>query len=108
MADLEKMSQKIKEFKQREQDILECALDLFLSQGEDKVTVEMIADKVGIGKGTDDSLSLPRGEGVKEGVVAKFDVDQILKVPSPVASLLLVGVDSDCGAGGKLRSQVVT
>ena len=37
--------------KQREQDILACA-EVLLEQGEDKVTVEMIADKVGIGKDT--------------------------------------------------------
>jgi AcrR family transcriptional regulator len=52
MVDFEKVSQKAREFRQREQDILQTALTLFLSHGEDKVTVEMIAEKVGIGKGT--------------------------------------------------------
>lgn len=50
--DFEKVSQKAREFRQREQDILQTALTLFLAHGEDKVTVEMIAEKVGIGKGT--------------------------------------------------------
>ena len=50
--DFEKMSQKAREFRQREQDILQTALALFLHHGEEKVTVEMIAEKVGIGKGT--------------------------------------------------------
>ncbi|MGH8494041.1 MAG: TetR/AcrR family transcriptional regulator [Moraxellaceae bacterium] len=52
MSDLAKATQKAREFRQREQSILDCALQLFIEQGEDKVTVEMIADKVGIGKGT--------------------------------------------------------
>ncbi len=52
IVDLEKATRRVKEFRQREEDILQCALKLFLSLGEDKVTVEMIADEVGIGKGT--------------------------------------------------------
>ncbi|CUR45807.1 Transcriptional regulator, TetR family [Alloalcanivorax xenomutans] len=52
MADLEKATRKAQEFRQREQQILDTALELFLEQGEDRVTVEMIADRVGIGKGT--------------------------------------------------------
>jgi len=51
-VDFEKVSQKAKEFRQREKDILRTALSLFLTHGEDKVTVEMIAEHVGIGKGT--------------------------------------------------------
>ena len=49
---LEKARQKVKEFKQRERGILACALRLFLDKGEDKVTVEMIAEEAEIGKGT--------------------------------------------------------
>lgn len=52
MTDLEKATRRVQEFRQREREILDVALDLFLEQGEDRVTVEMIADKVGIGKGT--------------------------------------------------------
>ena len=52
MGDLEKATRKAREFRQREQEILDAALALFLEQGEDRVTVEMIADRVGIGKGT--------------------------------------------------------
>lgn len=52
MSDLAKATQKAREFRQREQAILDCAQQLFIELGEDKVTVEMIADKVGIGKGT--------------------------------------------------------
>lgn len=52
MSDLAKATQKAREFRQREQAILDCALSLFMELGEDRVTVEMIADKVGIGKGT--------------------------------------------------------
>jgi AcrR family transcriptional regulator len=52
MGDLEKATRKAQEFRQREQQILDVALVLFLEQGEDRVTVEMIADRVGIGKGT--------------------------------------------------------
>lgn len=52
MSDLAKATQKAREFRQREQSILDCAQQLFIEMGEDKVTVEMIADKVGIGKGT--------------------------------------------------------
>jgi AcrR family transcriptional regulator len=43
---------KIREFRRREQEILDTSLKLFLEEGEDSVTVEMIADAVGIGKGT--------------------------------------------------------
>ncbi len=52
MSDLAKATQKAREFRQREQAILDCAQQLFIEMGEEKVTVEMIADKVGIGKGT--------------------------------------------------------
>ena len=52
MGDLEKATRRAQEFRQREREILDAALELFLEQGEDRVTVEMIADKVGIGKGT--------------------------------------------------------
>jgi AcrR family transcriptional regulator len=52
MSDLETATRKVQEFRQRERQILDVALALFLEQGEDRVTVEMIADKVGIGKGT--------------------------------------------------------
>jgi AcrR family transcriptional regulator len=45
-------SRKVREFVRREQEILDAALALFLAQGEEGVTVEMIADAVGIGKGT--------------------------------------------------------
>jgi len=48
----EKETRKVREFKRREEEILETALQLFRVHGEDKVTVEMIADNVGIGKGT--------------------------------------------------------
>ena len=49
---MQKESRKVREFRRREQEILDTALPLFLEQGEDSVTVEMIADEVGIGKGT--------------------------------------------------------
>ena len=52
MGDLEKATRKAQEFRQRERQILDAALALFLEEGEDRVTVEMIADRVGIGKGT--------------------------------------------------------
>lgn len=52
MSDLQKASQKAQEFRRREEDILQKAQELFIEHGEDKVTVEMIADAVGIGKGT--------------------------------------------------------
>lgn len=49
---IEKQARRVKEFRQREARILDAALNLFLEQGEDQVTVEMIAERVGIGKGT--------------------------------------------------------
>ena len=49
---MQKESRKVREFRRREQEILDTALQLFLSEGEDSVTVEMIAEAVGIGKGT--------------------------------------------------------
>jgi len=52
MDGLERATQRVKEFRAREQDILNCAEQLFLGKGEDGVTVEMIAEKAGIGKGT--------------------------------------------------------
>lgn len=52
MVDFQKASQKAQEFKAREEEILRSAEKLFLEKGEDRVTVEMIADDVGIGKGT--------------------------------------------------------
>ncbi|RRJ84757.1 TetR/AcrR family transcriptional regulator [Aestuariirhabdus litorea] len=47
-----KKSRKEREFVRREQEILDVALDLFLRKGEENVTVELIAEEVGIGKGT--------------------------------------------------------
>lgn len=49
---MQKEPRKVREFRRREQEILDTALELFLEKGEDVVTVEMIADTVGIGKGT--------------------------------------------------------
>ena len=49
---MQKESRKVREFRRREQEILDTALQLFLSEGEDSVTVEMIAEAAGIGKGT--------------------------------------------------------
>ena len=49
---MQKESRKAREFRRREQEILDTSLKLFLENGEDSVTVEMIADAVGIGKGT--------------------------------------------------------
>lgn len=49
---MQKESRKVREFRRREQEILDTSLKLFMEQGEDSVTVEMIADAVGIGKGT--------------------------------------------------------
>ena len=49
---MHKEPRKVREFLRREQEILDTALKLFLAQGEEGVTVEMIADAVGIGKGT--------------------------------------------------------
>lgn len=49
---MHKEPRKVREFLRREQEILDSALKLFLAQGEEGVTVEMIADAVGIGKGT--------------------------------------------------------
>jgi len=52
MDGLERATQRVKEFRKREQHILNTALQLFLDRDEEKVTVEMIAEAVGIGKGT--------------------------------------------------------
>lgn len=52
MADLERIAQKAKDFRDREEAILVTAEELFIEMGEERVTVEMIAEKVGIGKGT--------------------------------------------------------
>ncbi|HKM37419.1 MAG TPA: TetR/AcrR family transcriptional regulator [Thiopseudomonas sp.] len=49
---MQKESRKVREFRRREEEILDTAMQLFLEHGEDSVTVEMIADAVGIGKGT--------------------------------------------------------
>ncbi len=57
---MQKEPRKVREFRRREQEILDTALKLFLEQGEDSVTVEMIADAVGIGKGRSTSTSSPR------------------------------------------------
>lgn len=49
---MDKAKQKVQLFRQREQAILDTALELLVEFGEDKVTVEQIAAKVDIGKGT--------------------------------------------------------
>ncbi len=51
-AGMEKARHKVEKFKQRENDILNAALALLIEQGEESVTVEQIASKVDIGKGT--------------------------------------------------------
>ena len=43
---MHKEPRKVREFRRREQEILDTALKLFLDQGEDSVTVEMIADPI--------------------------------------------------------------
>ncbi|GAB3107010.1 TetR/AcrR family transcriptional regulator [Aestuariicella hydrocarbonica] len=49
---MDKAKQKVQQFRQREQAILDTALELLIEHGEDKVTVEQIAARVDIGKGT--------------------------------------------------------
>jgi TetR/AcrR family transcriptional regulator len=48
----ERIREKKKLFVAREQKIIDAALELFLSEGIDRVTVSRIAAKAGIGKGT--------------------------------------------------------
>ncbi|MBU1342225.1 MAG: TetR/AcrR family transcriptional regulator [Proteobacteria bacterium] len=43
---------KEREFKRREEDILQAAFDLFAEHGIESVTIEMIAEKAEVGKGT--------------------------------------------------------
>ncbi len=43
---------KAREFKRREQEILDVSLRLFVEKGPDSVTIDMIAEEVEIGKGT--------------------------------------------------------
>ncbi len=52
LSSLAKVTLKVQEFRLREKSILDCAESLFIEQGEDRVTVEMIAEAVGVGKGT--------------------------------------------------------
>ncbi|GAB1257318.1 TetR/AcrR family transcriptional regulator [Aurantivibrio plasticivorans] len=49
---MEKTQRKIEKFRQREQRILDAALELLITHGEETVTVEQIANHVDIGKGT--------------------------------------------------------
>lgn len=49
---MEKTQRKIEKFRQREQKILDAALELLVQYGEEAVTVEQIANHVDIGKGT--------------------------------------------------------
>jgi TetR/AcrR family transcriptional regulator len=49
---MERTQRKIEKFRQREQKILDAALELLVQHGEETVTVEQIAHKVDIGKGT--------------------------------------------------------
>jgi len=49
---MEKTQRKIEKFRQREQRILDAALELLMEHGEETVTVEQIANHVDIGKGT--------------------------------------------------------
>ena len=48
----DRIREKKKLFLDREQRIIDAALELFLSEGIDRVTVSKIAAAVGIGKGT--------------------------------------------------------
>ena len=68
---------KVREFRRREQEILDTALQLFLEQGEDSVTVEMIADRA------DDLamlMSLEMGKAVAEAKGEGYDVKVLRKV----------------------------
>jgi len=49
---MEKARLKVEKFRQRESAILDAALALLIEQGEESVTVEQIASRVDIGKGT--------------------------------------------------------
>ena len=48
----DRIREKKKLFLDREQSIIDAALELFLAEGIDRVTVSKIAAAVGIGKGT--------------------------------------------------------
>lgn len=43
---------KAREFKRREEEIIQAAFDLFVEHGIDSVTIDMIAEKAEVGKGT--------------------------------------------------------
>lgn len=43
---------KAREFKRREEEIIQAAFDLFAERGIDSVTIDMIAEKAEVGKGT--------------------------------------------------------
>jgi len=49
---IERAHKKVQQFRAREQAILDAALELLLAHGEDRVTVERIAEHINIGKGT--------------------------------------------------------
>ncbi|RMA81182.1 TetR/AcrR family transcriptional regulator [Umboniibacter marinipuniceus] len=49
---IERAHKKVQLFRAREQAILDAALELLLKYGEDRVTVESIAEHINIGKGT--------------------------------------------------------
>ena len=51
-SSIERAHKKVQQFRAREQAILDAALELLIAHGEDRVTVESIAEHINIGKGT--------------------------------------------------------
>jgi TetR/AcrR family transcriptional regulator len=92
----DRIREKKKLFLDREQSIIDAALELFLAEGIDRVTVSKIAAAVGIGKGTVYKHFLTKNE-----ILLRIMIDYERNITNCLAAGIIKAENGDSGAAAK-------
>jgi AcrR family transcriptional regulator len=92
----DRIREKKKLFLDREQSIIDAALELFLAEGIDRVTVSKIAAAVGIGKGTVYKHFLTKNE-----ILLRIMIDYERNITNCLAASIIKAENGDSGAAAK-------
>ena len=92
----DRIREKKKLFLDREQSIIDAALELFLAEGIDRVTVSKIAAAVGIGKGTVYKHFLTKNE-----ILLRIMIDYERNITKCLAAGIIKAENGDSGAAAK-------
>lgn len=96
LSSSDRIREKKKLFLEREQRIIDASLELFLSEGIDKVTVANIAQRAGIGKGTVYKHFLTKNE-----ILVRIMLDYERSITANLAKGIASTEEGDPGAAAK-------